>query len=180
VHALGKLLGLLIVGQLALHPDRVAVGRIGDGAVDGAVAAALEAVVALAGARRVPVKVDVLAQDAARDGARLLVGQLLAGDGLAVLLGEALGVGQRRRGDGVDHGIVEALEPGLLDPLVLDGLQRVARLAGLLGLDHQLAERLQAGVGAAHDEGLVAGVDGGGDERGGLGIGTRDGEEVGA
>ncbi len=178
VHALGKVLGLLEVGQLALHPDGVGVGGVGDGAVDGAITASLEAVVALAGARGLPVEEDVAAEDAAGDGAGLGVGEDLALHGGAVLVGEALGVGAR--GDGLEDGVVEALEPGLGHPLVLDGLQRVARLAGLLGGHHQVVERRQAGVGAAHDEGVVAGVDGGGDERGGLGVGAGDGDEVGA
>ena len=180
MHTRGEFLSLLEIGQLALHPDGVAVGRVGDGAVDGAVAAALEAVVALAGAGRLPVEVDVTAQDAAGDGARLCVGQLLAVDGLAVLLGQALGVGGGALGDGLVDGVVEALEPGLRDPLVLDGLEGLARLAGLFSGDHEVVKGLQVGVGAALDEGVVAGVDGRGDERGGLGVGAGNGDEVGA
>jgi hypothetical protein len=178
VHALGKLLGLLVIRQLALHPDGVAVGGVGDGPVDGAIAASLEAVVPLPGARSVPVKVNVLAQDAAGDGARLRVGQLLALDGLLVLLCEALGVGVAALGDGVEHGIVKALEFGLRQPLVLDGLQRVTQLALLLGGEHQVVERLQVGVGRAQDEGVVARVDGRRDERCGLGVGASDGDQV--
>ena len=178
VHAVGKVLGLLEVGQLALHPDGVAERGVGDGAVDGAVAAALEAVVALAGARGVPVEVDVAAEHAAGHGTRFRVGERLAPDGGAVLVRERRGVGRGR--DGVQHGVVEALQPGLGEPLVLDGLEGVAGLAGLLGGHHQVVEGRQVGVGAAHDEGVVAGVDGGGDEGGGLGVGAGDGDEVGA
>jgi hypothetical protein len=39
---------------------------------------------------------------------------------------------------------------------------------------------LKVGVCAANDEGVVAGVDGGGDEGSGFGVGTGDGKEVGA
>jgi len=50
----------------------------------------------------------------------------------------------------------------------------------LLGGKHEVRQGLQGGVCAAEDVGVVAGVDGRGDEGGGLGIGTGDGEEVGA
>lgn len=180
VDAVGKLLGLGKVGQLALHPHGVAVRAVGDGAVDGAVAAALEAVVALAGAGGVPVKVDVLAaEDAAGDGAGLGVA-LALGLGGVLCLGGGLVADGRGGVDGGGDGVVEAGEAGGGEPLVLDALQGVARLAGGLGGDHEVVEGLQLGVGGAEDEGVVAGVDGGGDEGGGLGVGAGDGDEVGA
>lgn len=180
MYALGKLLGLLVVGQLALHPDGIAVGGVGDGAVDAAVAAALEAVVALAGARRVPVKVDVGPEDVAGDGARLRVGQLLARDAGLVLRREALGVAEGPGRDSVQHGLVEALEARLGQPAVLDRLELLADLALALGHHHELREGRELGVGGAEDEGVVARVDGRGDERRGLGVGAGNGEEVGA
>lgn len=178
VDALGELLGLLVVGELGLHPDGVAVRGVGDGAVDGAVAAALETVVALAGAGGVPVEVNVLAEDAAGDGAGLLVGELLAVDAVAVLLGEGLLVGEVGGEDGVHDVVVEALEVGLGEPLVLDGLELGAVLAGLLTSNHELVEVGEVGVVGAEDEGVVAGIDGGGDEGGSLGISTGNGQEV--
>lgn len=57
VHALGKLLGLVVDGALGLHPQQVAVRRERDRAVDGALRPALVAVEALARARRVPIPV---------------------------------------------------------------------------------------------------------------------------
>lgn len=180
MHALGKLLGLLVVGQLALHPNGVAVGGVGDGAVDAAVAAALEAVVALAGARRVPVKVDVGPEDVAGDGARLRVGQLLARDAGLVLRREALGVAEGAGRDGIQHRLVEALEARLGQPAVLDGLELLADLALALGHHHELREGCELGVGGTEDEGVVARVDGRGDERRGLSICAGNGEEVGA
>ncbi|KAJ6443327.1 protein kinase SNF1 [Purpureocillium lavendulum] len=166
--------------DLALHPDGVAVRAVGDGAVDGAVAAALEAVVALTRAGRVPVEEDVLAaEDAAGDGAGLGVALAL---GLGGVLGLGAGlVGDGRGGvDGGGDGVVEAREAGGGEPLVLDALQRVARLARRLGRHHQVVQRLELGVGRAEDEGVVARVDGRRDERGGLGVGTGDGDEVAA
>lgn len=180
VHALGELLGLSVVGQLGLHPDGVAVGRVGDGAVDGAVAATLEAVVTLAGTGRVPVEEDLLAEKLAGDGAGLAVGDLLALDGGLVLGGEVLAVGEVALGDDVKDGLVETLEVGLGEPVVLDSLELGTGLAGGLGLHHELSEGLKVGVGASDDESVVAGIDGGGDESGGLGIGTGNAEEVGA
>lgn len=178
VDTLGKLLRLLEIGQLALHPDGVAVGGIRDGAVDGAVAAALEAIVALARTRGVPVKVDIGAENALGNGARLVVALALGASG--VLLNQAVLVGQGRSLDGVDDGLVEALEVGLLQPVVLNGLELVARLAGQLGGDHEVVEGLEAGVRGAEDEGVVAGVDVCAEEGGGLGVGAGDGDEVGA
>ena len=180
VHTLGELLGLGVVGKLGLHPDGVAVGGVGDGAVDGAVAATLEAVVTLAGAGRVPVEEDLLAKELAGDGAGLAVGELLALDGGLVLGGELLAVGEVALGDDVKDGLVEAPEVGLGEPVVLNGLELGTVLAGGLGLHHELSEGLEVGVGASEDESVVAGIDGGGDEGGGLGIGTGNAEEVGA
>lgn len=174
MHPFGKLLGLFEVGQLALHPDGVAVGSVGDGPVDGAVAAALEAVVALAGPRGVPVEEDLDAGDAAGERARL--DQRLALGLLEVLGNGVLLVDVRALVDGLDDGLVEPLQPRLRQPLVLDRLQLVADLARLLGRQHQVVQRLQIRVGSAEDEGVVAGVDGRRDERCCLGVGASDGE----
>jgi len=82
--------------------------------------------------------------------------------------------------DGLDDGLVEAHQPGLLEPLVLDGLQLVAELARLLGGDHEVVERLQPRVRGAQDEGVVARVDGRRDERRRLGVGARHRDQVAA
>ena len=179
VNALGKLLSLLVVGQLALHPDGIGVRAIGDGAVDGAVAAALEAVVPFPRAGGVPVEEDVGPEDAAGDGAGIGVA-LALGLSDVLLLEGGLVAGELGGVNGGEDGIVEALEVGGGEPLVLNLLQLVAGLAGLLGGDHEVVEGLEVRVGAAEDEGVVAGVDGGGDEGGGLGVGAGDGDEVGA
>lgn len=178
VHAVGEFLGLLVVGQLALHPDEIGEGRVGDGAVDGALGAALVAVEALAGAGGIPVPEDVDAGEVLGDGAGFVVALALGGS--EVLVDEALLVGVGAGVDGVDDGFVEELEAGLGGPFVLDGLQLGTVLASLLGGNHQVVEILDGGVCGAHDEGVVAVIDGGGEEGGGLGVGTGDGEEVGA
>ena len=178
VHALGKLLGLRKVGQLALHPDHVAEGRVGDGAVDGALAAALVAVVALAGTGRVPVEVDVDAGQALGDGAGFLVALALALR--EELLDETLLVDVHTGVDGIDDGLVEEAKVGLSEPLVLNGLELCAVLASLLGGDHEIVEGLEGGVGGSEDECVVTGVNGGGDEGGGLGVGTSHSKEVGS
>ena len=82
--------------------------------------------------------------------------------------------------DGVDDGSAEELEVGLGGPVVLDGLEFGPVLAGLFGGEHELRERLEGGVCAAEDVGVVTGVDGGADEGGGFGVGSGNGEEVGA
>lgn len=163
VHTLGKLLGLLKVGKLALHPDGVAVRGVGDGAVDGAVAAALEAVVALAGAGGVPVEEEVGDAELAGHGAGVEVA--LALGALEVLLldgGLVAGQSGGRGVDGGEDGVVEALEVGGGEPLVLNLLELRAELALALGGNHEVVEGLEVGVGGAEDEGVVAGVDVGG------------------
>ena len=174
----GKLLGLLEVGQLALHPDGIAVRCVGNGSVDRAVAAALEAVVPLARARRIPVEEDVPAEDIACDGAGL-------GIGLALCLGEVrllllvLG-GGRRSVDGGEDGVIEALEVGAGEPVVLDALQLLARLTLLLSSNHEVVQGLEVRVGGADNEGMVAGVNCRGDEGCGFGVSTSDGKKIGS
>lgn len=171
----GELLGLGEVGELALHPDGITVRAVGDGTVDGAVAATLEAEVTLTGTGSVPVEED-LDTKALGDGAGLVVALAL---GLSSVVGSSLGlIGDGRLLDGSDDSIVEALEVGLGQPVVLNGLELGTELALLLSSDHEVVEGLDVRVGAAHDEGVVAGVDGGGDEGSSLGIGSGDGNEV--
>lgn len=144
MHTVGKVLGLLKVRQLALHPDGIAVRRIRHGAVDGTVAAALQPEVSLARPRRIPVEVDLDSQ-ARQHRARL---------GIALTLGarQVLGLegGLVARGAGVDgcgHGVVEALQVGGGEPVILDALQLGTQLSGLLGGDHEVVQGLQLGVG---------------------------------
>lgn len=178
MHTRRKLLRLLIVGQLALHPDSIAVRRVGNRPVNSALAPALEPEVSLPRPRSIPVEEDVQARDPPRGLPRLA-------DALAFRLGEvpahhALLVTELAAVDDLGDGLVKGLEVRLREPLVLDGLQLVARLAGLLAGDEELGEGLQRGVGGALDEGVVAGVDAGGDEGRGLGVGAADENEVGA
>lgn len=178
VNAISEILGLLEVGQLRLHPDGIGVRSIGDGTVDGAVAAALQSVVSLTGSGSIPIEVDVLAQDGLGNLAGL--GVTLALDlGGVLLLGGVL-VADGGGIDGSDDGLVEALELGGNQPLILNLLELSTVLASGLGSDHKIVEGLEVGVGGANDEGMVAGVDGGGDEGGSLGIGTGNCQEIGA
>jgi hypothetical protein len=80
--------------------------------------------------------------------------------------------------DDVNHSLVEQLQAGLGGPLVLDGLEVVSEFACLLGLGHQVVERLEIRVGRANDEGVIAVVDVGGDKGGGFGVGTGNSKEV--
>lgn len=178
VDAVGKFLGLGKVGKLALHPDGVTVRAIGNGTVDGAIAATLQAEVSLTGAGSIPVKVNINTQDAAGNGTGL---------GIALTLGlrfvrclDLVLVHVRASVNGSDDGIIEAHEFGRGHPLILNLLQLVAKLAGLLSCNHKVIERLQIGVGGAEDKGMVARVNGGGDEVRGLGISTGNGNEIGA
>lgn len=178
VHTVGEFLGLGIVGQLALHPDGIGVGGESDGAVDGALAAALVAVVALARAGSVPVEVDVLADDGLGNGAGLGVA-LALGFGVELLnqtslVSEAAGV------DGISDSFAEELDAGFVHPFFFDGAEFIAGEARVFGFDHQVVEGLERGVCGALDEGMVTGIDGGGDEGGGFGVSTSNGEEIGS
>jgi len=128
VHTICEFLSLRIIGKLRLHPDEVGVGRIRNGAVDGALAATLVPVVALAGACGFPVKVDVYAGETLCDGAGLLVALSLAL--LEELLDEFLLVDVHAGVDGVDDGFVEELEVGFLCPGIFNGLEFGAVIAG--------------------------------------------------
>lgn len=178
VYSVGELLGLGVVGKLGLHPDEVGVGCEGNGAVDGSLAAALVPVVTLTGTGSLPVKVDVDAGQTLSNGTSLLVALALAL--LEELLDELLFVDMDTGIDGVDDGLVEELQVGLLGPGVLNSLELGAILSGLLSGVHEFREGLEVGVGGTHDVVMVAGVDGGGDEGGSFGVSTGDGEEVGA
>ena len=57
-------------------------------------------------------------------------------------------------------------------------MERVADFAGGFGGSHELVEGLEGWVCATEDEGVVAGVDGGGDEGGGFGVCAGDAEKV--
>lgn len=134
VHAIGEFLSLVVVGQLALHPDEIGEGRVCDRTVDGTLRTALVAVEALAGTGRFPVPVDVDAGEVLGDGAGF--GVALALGGREVLVDEALLVGVGAGVDSVDDGIAEELEAGLANPLIFNFLQLSTVLAGLLGGHH--------------------------------------------
>lgn len=178
VDSVRKFLRLLIVGELALHPDQVGERPVRNGAVDGALRASLVPVETFPGTRGVPVPVDVHAGDALGDGAGFAVAlplgllQVLVDEGLLVDVGSGV--------DGVDDSLVEQLETGLGDPLVFDGLEHITVLAGPFGGNHQIVKGLEVRVGGANDEGVVAGVNVGGDEGGGFGVGSSNRKEVGA
>lgn len=140
MHALGKLGRLRVIRQLALHPDHVRVGCVGDRAVHRRRAAALEAVVALSRPWRVPVPVDVDARQALGDGARL--GVRLAFHRGLVLGDQATLVDVHARVDRRDDGIVEEHQIRALQPRALDLLELCAVLALRFRRDHQVVERL--------------------------------------
>lgn len=176
MHALCEFLRLGVVRQLALHPDHVAVWRVGDGAVHGTLAAALVAVVALAGSGRVPVEVDVHAGDALGESAGLLVALALALR--KELVDQTLLVDVHTGVDGVDDGLVEEAEVSLRIPAVFDCLELGTALPGLLGCDHEVIQGLESWVCGTKDESVVAGVDSGSDESSGFRVGTGNSEEV--
>jgi hypothetical protein len=67
---------------------------------------------------------------------------------------------------------------GRRHPLVFNLLQFVTKFASLLSSNHEVIERLQIGVGGTEDKGMVARVNGGGNESSGLGISTGNSNEI--
>lgn len=178
MHTISKLLRLVEIRQLALHPDQIRIRRVGICTVDRTLAAATVPVVALPRPRRVPIKMDIHTRQPLRNRARL--GITLSLGLLAELRNHALLVDVHAGVDGVGDGFVEEFQPGLLVPRVFDGLQVRARFAGRFGVQHQVVQRLDGRVGRAEDVRVVARVDRAGDEGGGFGIGAGYGKEVGA
>lgn len=176
--SVGELLGLSEVGELALHPDGIGVRCVGDRPVDGTVTAALQTVVTFSGPGRLPIEEDILAEHTSRKLSCLLVALSLALFLVRLLQGVLVTLSGGI--DGSEDGIVEALKVRGGEPLVFDTLEFCAGLVGGGGGEHEVVERGKVGVCAAEDESVVAGVDGGCDEGGGFGIGTGDGDEVGA
>lgn len=178
VNALCKLPRLLEIGQFALHPYHIAVRRVRHGSVDRALAATLVPVVTFPRPRGIPIEMHVHARQPLGESPGL-------GIALSLALGEEVGdegflVDVHARVDGVDYGVRVEFEVRLRRPVVFDCLELGAVLAGLFGGDHEFGERLEGGVRAAEDVGVVARIDCRGDEGCGFGVGAGDGQEVGS
>lgn len=176
VDSLGELLGLLEIRQLTLHPDGIRIWCICHGAVDRTIATTLQPVEALPRPRALPVEVDINTSQTLCDRAGLHIA--LALNGGKELSGDVLLVDVHASLDRVEHGVVERLEVGLGEPVVLDGLEVWAGFSGLLGGVEESGEGLEGRVGGTKDVGVVAGIDGAGDKGGGFGVCAGNGEEV--
>lgn len=177
VHALCEFLSLFVVRQLTLHPNSIAVRRICDSPVDGAVTTTLQTVVTLASPRCVPVKKDFNTGQAPSQGPGL-------GDGLALglrqeLCRQRLLIDVRALLDSLHYSFVEFLQTGLREPLILDRLQLVASFTSGFCSNHELVEGLEVGVCGAENEGMIARVDVGAEQRCGFCVSASDGEKVG-
>ena len=138
MHTFREFLSLSVVGKFTLHPDRISIRRICNGAVDGTRAAAFYSVEALAGSGALPVKRDIYASDASSDGSCLGVAFTL--DALEKLCYEFFLVAVYAGVDGVNYGLVEELEASLGGPCVFYGLELDAGLASLLTGNHEIVE----------------------------------------
>jgi hypothetical protein len=173
VDSLGELNSLGVVGLLGLHPDQVGVRSEGNTTHDGALGSSLVTVVSLTGTGRVPVEENVLSEDVLGDdaslGVALSLGLSEVGGDLGLLSGGLQGGG---------NGVVEQHDVGLAHVLVLNLLEGVSGLSGGLSGGKERSKGVQVWVGGSEDEGVVAGVDGGGDEGSSLRVGTGNGKEV--
>mmetsp|Transcript_127608 Transcript_127608/g.397428 ORF Transcript_127608/g.397428 Transcript_127608/m.397428 type:complete len:339 (-) Transcript_127608:478-1494(-) len=159
-HRRGELRGLAQDGLPGLHPDAVRVGREGDGALDAVLRGALDAVVALDGARDVPVEEDVSRAEGCRRLSHLRERHL---QGVLQPLAGVDALGLQDLGHGVGEGhATGAVLPVLVRPLA-----------------DRLEEGLHARDGGALDVRVVDRVDVGVDHGGGLGVGARDQDQGG-
>ena len=173
MYAIRKLARLRQHRLLRLHPQQIRVRRKRDGPVDRALRAPLIAVVPLNGARRVPVpeRGAVQTEFPLRDGERF--GPRYVRDPRGEI-GQGRGGRRGLDAQGVREDLAVDLEPGMCEPIILDGLQRVARQATCHGIVHDLDERTSTRVRTADDKRMVTSVDVARDERRGLGVSARD------
>jgi len=176
MNAISELLGLRVVRQLALHPDRIGIWSKGNSTVDGATAASLVSVVSLTGASRLPVEVDVHASQGLCNGSTFSVALALGGS--LELLDEKSLVWKAAGIDSICNSLFEKPQSSFFHPLFLDSSQLIAKLASLLGGDHEIVEGFQVGVGGSLDECMVSRVNGGSDKGGSFRVGTSDGEKI--
>lgn len=132
--------------------------------VDGAAGTALVSVVTLTSTGKIPVPVDLNTEGLGKL-ASLGVGEELR---LGQPVGSVLALGL----ECISDSIAVQLDVGLLDPVVLNSLEIVTVQASVLGSSHLDDKGLEIGVGDSQDEGVVAGIDVGGDQGGGLRVGT--------
>mmetsp|Transcript_9942 Transcript_9942/g.25728 ORF Transcript_9942/g.25728 Transcript_9942/m.25728 type:complete len:324 (+) Transcript_9942:827-1798(+) len=190
MHARGELLRLRDDRLCGLHPQQVAMGRKGLGALDGKLGAATDAVVALARARRLPVEeghahAARAAEHVACDRLHLVQG----GSPLPVLAqsrverGAARAVRVHLGREHVAHRLGERLELRRLDPPLREGAHVRGRQAHLGRARERVVQRavaVECGAGeraldgSAEDEGLVARVDVRREQRRRLGVRPRD------
>ena len=178
MNTLGELLSLCIIWQLALHPNSIGIWCISNGSVDSTLATALESVVALTGSWAVPIPWDIHPSDALCDGSCL--GVALALDIFEELRDQLLLIDVYARVDGVHDGLVVELETSLCGPCIFDGLKFCTVLASSLSGNHEVVKGLKIGVCRAEDVGMVAGIDGCGDECGSFSISSSNREEIGS
>ena len=178
MNTLSKLFRLRVIRQLTLHPNRITVRRIGNRPVNRTLTTTLQPIVPLPRSRAVPVPGDIDTSDPLGNSTRL--GIALPLHLLQEASRELFLVDVHPGRDGINDGGVEELQTSLSCPRVLDGLEFGTVLACCFGGDHEVVQRLERRIRGAEDVGVVAGIDGSGDESGSFGICSCDGEEIGA
>jgi hypothetical protein len=158
MNTISELLRLSEIGQLRLHPDHVAVGRIGNRTVNSGLASSLVSVVTLAGPRSLPVEEDIYTCQALSNGTCLSVALSLAL--LVEFVDKPLLVYVNSSIDGVRHSLVEEFQIRLLGPRIFNGLELCATFSCLFGSVHKLAQRLESGICYTQDVVVVAWVNG--------------------
>jgi len=157
VHAIGKLLCLLVIWQLTFHPDHVSVRTICDGPVDGTTTPSLVAVIALPRPWRIPVPVNVDASQSFCNGSRLRIAFAL--DRGSVLLDQARFVDVNSSIDHLFDSFIVEFHARPSHPLILDRLQRISTVAGLLSRDHEVIEWLQSRIRHSQNEPVISMID---------------------
>lgn len=176
VDSIGKLLGLRVIRQFALHPNQIRIRSICNSTHDGALRSTLVSVVALTSPWSVPVKVHIDARQALGNGTSLCV--TLALGLLVELVNQALLVHVHASVDGVGHSLVEELQTGLGSPRILNGLESRSVLASLLSCIHEVSEWLESRVGGSKHVRVIAMIDSRCDESGRFRIRSSHSEEI--
>ena len=180
VDPLRKLLGLRVDRALGLHPQQIRIRGERHRPIDRALRSPLVPEEPLARPRRIPIPVRRRPEAIRllRELERRVPGRMGGPGDLGEKGGDFLPV-HTLLAERVGECLGVELEFGGFEPVVLDRLEGGPGFPLEFRGEHEVDEREEGGVGGAEDEGVVARVDVGGDQRGGLGVGARD-DEVGA
>lgn len=129
-----KFFSLRVIWQLALHPDRICVWGIRNGAVDGTLTSTLQSIVTLSRPWEIPVPVDFYSRNTSRD--RTGLGVALPLCSFQVLCNHLLPVHVDAFVNGINDSFVKELKARFSGPDVFYGLELTTSLACVKSRNH--------------------------------------------